>query len=1420
MAKPEESNLSDNPRWAAWRQRVSQIGERLASGNVLHEQSKLPAMSPSPEVDQQLKRFNEAAALSGRFSPDQVFDSAVDNETRVKVLSRARAEHSVEIREGKLHWMLLPEPRRVVVNDLVASRALEQRLSGPLPITDEYGTVLRDVLRLDVPVDPIGKSADELRILKSVVDDLKGASVQLPDSDDIRARLASSSFLSDYQVLTDHFVGREKELQKLHGFLDSPSKTPQWKGLILTGLGGAGKSALLAKFAVDVAKAGRATVVVLDFDRPGVDASDTRWLQDELARQLGQQYPESGQRLRNARAQSRETAAHHVRQSHAANERSSVSRSSDDLLFDIKGALQMRGDRPLLLVLDTLEELLSSDSRYSLLEWISALSSILHPVPIRVIFSGRLFDESLDIFKRTNIDKMDEITLSELEEGPAAELLESYGVNVRLAQQLVNLKLLPRRPLELKLLARLAQTGDASVAQLEKDLRKESKSSREAARAIIYQRILRRLPEGLVREIASPGLILRYVDVKLIQEVLEPALKLSPVSEKQAQGALNELAQRTWLVSRDSQGQLWHRRDLRASMLQLMLAKRNSRNAISKFAIKHFLEQRSEREQAEATYHKLLLAREPADCDDFNLKVLASQVRYFQNDLQDLPPPASALCRYALKRSIQPAEMLLLPDRYLHDAYEETGRRLVALGEFGQAAKLMARAKAADKRQLEPWEAQTLFATMQWSKLRAARSTREYPRPSALNFQGLADYVYPYELALAVNNASYVVEAKLSQLARSRRWTAPGDLGSTVAALAAGLVMLNHRRPLRPVARKQLSVVINAIQKRQYRALSAFVGHRTFLLSMLSDRPVNRGLRLSSSTLVLRRPFLESLRNDPAMHRSRSLIDTTIQRLYHSSTPLTAHAILSNIDSLRRSDVNLSSTPVKLSNDSNPGLLAMLRAFDVDFRNPVRFAIVETLKTSSAMRRLAQIMRSLLDMPVAELDEPEIFVDMMNNDAEHALESHIELIDRSCNLIPFIDALATARPKAKPLGELRRAMHKWDRAVEQLLKKQFPRFPTRTAVTVPVQNSVRVGSKQQATGTPFASPSGRPNLTSNSTPGSAPAGLAAVVVDQSDYNKRPGFDSSFLGASGLRIPLPKLSASAKRLVAPVKGNSAGELRYWNYTVMLNKARRLAFFSAVNVDATLRPKDAGGDGDQWYVDTRIDAKYQLDQSFYGKQRSFEATHDRSKNPFDRGHLTSRLDAQWGADAATSSRNGNDSFHFTNCAPQHWKYNQGAKKWLGFEDYVISMFADGVRACVINGPVFDAPLSALGTDGRLVPQIKGKRHRDPKFGGIAIPKLFFKVVACRRNSSKLSVAAFLMSQEDLLRTMGNRLKGLPPVPEGVLTDAEAKLYQVRVKDVEALTGMNFGIDDGGGSGRPNEVLGLGAPRLIEEFDELKL
>jgi endonuclease G len=181
------------------------------------------------------------------------------------------------------------------------------------------------------------------------------------------------------------------------------------------------------------------------------------------------------------------------------------------------------------------------------------------------------------------------------------------------------------------------------------------------------------------------------------------------------------------------------------------------------------------------------------------------------------------------------------------------------------------------------------------------------------------------------------------------------------------------------------------------------------------------------------------------------------------------------------------------------------------------------------------------------------------------------------------------------------------------------------SITIPVRIAVRLGADllgggrlaAAASGTAPAVPVARPSAVGSVAP---PGGIESVSVDQSDYGARTGYRPDFLGDGDLMVPLPRITRAASRKdIVPVKGSAGGELRYWNYSVVMNGSRRLAFFSAVNVDADRRPKGAGRDGDRWFTDSRIPDEQQLGKDFYGQQKEFEV--DRGQNPFDRATRTS-------------------------------------------------------------------------------------------------------------------------------------------------------------------------------------------------------
>ncbi|MEQ1885883.1 MAG: DNA/RNA non-specific endonuclease [Bryobacteraceae bacterium] len=265
------------------------------------------------------------------------------------------------------------------------------------------------------------------------------------------------------------------------------------------------------------------------------------------------------------------------------------------------------------------------------------------------------------------------------------------------------------------------------------------------------------------------------------------------------------------------------------------------------------------------------------------------------------------------------------------------------------------------------------------------------------------------------------------------------------------------------------------------------------------------------------------------------------------------------------------------------------------------------------------------------------------------------------------------------------------------------------------------------------------------------------------------------------------------------------MKYFNYSVVMNKERKLAFFAAVNIDGGQQQEIGKRTGDKWYRDPRIDENHQLGDEFYKKQTEVET--DRTKNPFDRGHLVRRLDATWGKTVEIAKEHGDDSFHFTNCSPQFWRFNEGKRLWLGLEDYTRNkLLAQKNKGVIINGPVFDGPDAEKGK----LPRPGDRAHKDPTFGGLKIPKYFWKIMATARDG-KLVALGFLMSQRDQLLDI-DRIKEA----DFEFTDASIRVYQYSIADLAKLTKLDFGklatVD-------LHEAAAEG-PRHIESFDDIRL
>src|SRR5258708_22630191 len=168
--------------------------------------------------------------------------------------------------------------------------------------------------------------------------------------------------------------------------------------------------------------------------------------------------------------------------------------------------------------------------------------------------------------------------------------------------------------------------------------------------------------------------------------------------------------------------------------------------------------------------------------------------------------------------------------------------------------------------------------------------------------------------------------------------------------------------------------------------------------------------------------------------------------------------------------------------------------------------------------------------------------------------------------------------------------------------------------------------------------------------------LEKVVIDP-DWNSRHGFLTNFLGDK-FELELPFLSDEQLKTTAealPEYQRGKGrykpyELLYWNYSVLINKRYRTAWFSAANVDGNNRFKLPPRQGDKWFQDPRMRTDEQLSQAAF-------------ETGIDRGHLTRREDAAWGETSADATRSTNDTFPFTNFSLQSPLFNTAKTPWRG-------------------------------------------------------------------------------------------------------------------------------------------------------------
>lgn len=295
--------------------------------------------------------------------------------------------------------------------------------------------------------------------------------------------------------------------------------------------------------------------------------------------------------------------------------------------------------------------------------------------------------------------------------------------------------------------------------------------------------------------------------------------------------------------------------------------------------------------------------------------------------------------------------------------------------------------------------------------------------------------------------------------------------------------------------------------------------------------------------------------------------------------------------------------------------------------------------------------------------------------------------------------------------------------------------------------------------------------------------------DAAHFEGRRGYDPDFLRAAS--VPLPVLP-DALGLATPSDATPERphELRYQHFGVLYSAPNKGPAVTAFNLDGG-RFRPIKRHNSTWFHDLRIPREIQLDKDDYGHA------------DIDRGHMVRRYATNWGTEEEAVRAN-LDSYHYTNAAPQHRSLNRSRAQWLGLEDYVLeNARTHGFRANVFTGPVYTPEDRELGNTGA------------------PLPMHFWKVLTMLATGPdeviRLHATAYLLSQGQLIQDMLMQ-GGLTEATEG-FEYGEYKTFQVRLRDLEAMTGYDFGtLRDFDPLERLAQTESLVAARPVIELDML--
>lgn len=544
-------------------------------------------------------------------------------------------------------FALKPEKRRQTLKEFSTREAMAQALkANPARPMTSLQKLWEGYLQTGAVPKPDSLGYSQLTDLCQIVSWMDGKDASLPDVNYLLGLVRRKSVLASFEhlVISD-FTGREVELAMLRqhcgitpnggtlhaiaNYIKSWLKGTTKPIIAIHGSGGIGKSALIGRLLWEQALAPaeqRIPFAYLAFDQPTLRIDNPFTILVDAASQLEHQYPEKEKAFKSFYTQVRvyrdaRDALGKRKESVSRNARLSTVHSLDTFIYREFGKLLKKiGKRkigtstiqlPILLALDTFEEVQYRDAERLAGFWNMLDQIYLEYRPLRVIISGRALVGGPGM-KSENVETKE---LLELPLPDRVSLLERLGVSdPEIANGVAHQ--VGGNPLALRLAANVI-VADPTQATSKgiKDLTNRKwlffKVDEQIIQGQLYRRILQHIHDENVRKLAHPGMVLRRVTPDVILKVLAPLCEISVSDLAEAERLFEALKQEHGLVEGSGKGVLVYRPEIRLAMIRLLEQdKFEEVRELHQAAIYYYENQEGTAARAEEIYHRLVLDKD------------------------------------------------------------------------------------------------------------------------------------------------------------------------------------------------------------------------------------------------------------------------------------------------------------------------------------------------------------------------------------------------------------------------------------------------------------------------------------------------------------------------------------------------------------------------------------------------------------------------------------------------------------------------------------------------------------------------------------------------------------------------------------------------------------------------------------------